>query len=254
MPSATGHSAPMTPAMSAATARKRTALRLRRGTDKMSRGHGGEKSGGGYPARGEQSCPERRAERNAGTQRVRGSARQRCKAGAQRGERGELGHGFMGVHHETDTAEQQEQRRCSSGVIGVADPVSRRAEDQPERTEHKGAAREPRRRMEFDCELKQLAEHERHPVVQRRIVEPGPAAHSRHDELAAFGHVVHDAQADRVVRLPQIVASETRQRKGERHERERRGRQRQPECRNGGTGDHRPPGAYSAFFSTGFLV
>ena len=78
-----------------------------------------------------------------------------------------------------------------------------------------------------------LAESERDPVVQRRIVQPEPAGDARHDQLAAVRHVVDDADADGVVRLPQIVAGEPGQDERQRDERKRRGRQRQPKRRKG---------------------
>ena len=98
------------------------------------------------------------------------------------------------MDHEAGRAEQQQERRRRGFLPVLGNPITRRPIDQPERAEHEGAACEARGRMELEDELEQAAERDRHPVIQRRIVQPEPAAHARHDEFAALRHVVHDAR------------------------------------------------------------
>ncbi len=74
----------------------------------------------------------------------------------------------------------------------------------------------------------------------------------RHDEIAGARHLVHDAQADGVVRLPEVVPGEAGEHERQRHERQRDGWQRKPERGEGPAGEHRPRQAY--FLSAGFLV
>ena len=81
--------------------------------------------------------------------------------------------------------------------------------------------------MELDQPAEQLAEREREPVVERLIVEPHFAGDARHDDVAAHRHAVDDAQTDRVLRLPQVVARETGQDERGGECREDRGRRRQ---------------------------
>ena len=59
-----------------------------------------------------------------------------------------------------------------------------------------------------------LAEGEREPVVERRVEQPGLAGDARHERASPpVGHVVHDAEADGVVRLPEVVPGEAGQRR-----------------------------------------
>ncbi len=78
-------------------------------------------------------------------------------------------------------------------------------------------------------------------MIQRLVVQPGRAGDARHDEVAAHRHAVHDAEADGVVRLPEIVAYEAGQEERRDDGREGRGRRwkREP-------GQH-SPGGYLAF-------
>ncbi len=103
------------------------------------------------------------------------------------------------MHHQADAAEQQQQRRRPGGRFA---PGARRAVDQEEGKQHEGAARQADARVELHHGAQRVAEAGRHPVVERRVVQPEQPRHARHDTFAAARHLVHDAQANGVVRFP----------------------------------------------------
>jgi hypothetical protein len=109
-----------------------------------------------------------------------------------------------------------------AAVLAGDGPVARGEVDQPESAEHQRSARQARRGMELDEVLEHLAEPDGEPMVERGVEKPRRAGDARHERIAARRHVVHDAKADGVVRLPQIVPGEPGQREHQRDERERR--------------------------------
>ena len=148
------------------------------------------------PGRGEESQAERGAEQGAGRDRPRRCPRQHGERAAQRGEAGELRQRLVRVHDEADRADENQKRGCGGGAARLrGSPVARRPVEQPARREQERAAREPRRGVELDEVLEELPEGERHPVIQRRIVQPDPRSDVRHEQIAPQGHVVHDADA-----------------------------------------------------------
>src|SRR5205814_2116153 len=114
----------------------------------------------------------RSAEQGAGRDRPHRCPRQHGERAAQRGEAGELRQRLVRVHDEADRADENQKRGCGGGAARLrGSPVARRPVEQPARREQERAAREPRRGVELDEVLEELPEGERHPVIQRRIVQ-----------------------------------------------------------------------------------
>ena len=150
------------------------------------------------------------------------------------------------MHQQPDAAEEDQQRTAGGGAPRLAaGPISRCGVKQGEGRGDESAARQARRGVEFDEVAEQLARSqshgEREPVIERLVVQPGHAGDARHDDVAADRHAVHDAQADRVLRLPQIVAREAGQ--DERRDDGRKGRGRRWERKPG----QHSPGSYLVF-------
>ena len=175
------------------------------------------------PERRERGEAKRRAEQRARRQGLARGVRQRGEGAADRGERSELRQRLVRVHDEADRAQEQEHRgRAVHAAIFIGlCPVARREIDERERREHERAARKARGGVELHQPLQRQAEAEREPVVERWIEEPRHAGDARHQRRAARRHVVHDAKADGVVRLPEIVAGEAGKRERQRDQRQR---------------------------------
>jgi hypothetical protein len=125
------------------------------------------------------------------------------------------------VHHEADRADEEQRRRGPGGAV-----------EQPQRGNNAQAARQPRRVVERHRPAEQLAEGEREPVIERRVLEPGLARDLRHHPVARAVHLVRDLDGDGIERLPGIVVRQPRKHEGERQERQHRGRGRQRETGN----------------------
>jgi hypothetical protein len=187
------------------------------------RGEDGERERRGHHRpEGEEHEAERRAERRAAQRGPRLRARQGGERGAGRGERRELGQRFVRVHQQPHRADGEQRRRGAGGAM-----------QEPQRREHENAARQARRAVERQHAAQQLAEGERDPVVERRVLQPRLAGDARHHPVARQQHLVRDLDGDRVEALPRVVPRESREDERRRDEREHRGRGRQREA-----GDH----------------
>jgi hypothetical protein len=138
------------------------------------------------------------------------------------------------VHHEADRAQQHQHRRGGAAApFALRGPAARRRVEAPEGGEDEERGGEPRGGMELEQRAQRAAEGEGDPVEERRVVHPQQARDARHQQVAALGHGVHDAQAQRIVRLPEIVP-DAGQNEQDRDQRERRRGQRQRQGRQPG--------------------
>ena len=214
------------------------------GADEMRSHHGQRQRKRRHRACREKRETEREAEDGARARGLARGERQRRERAAHGGERGELRQRLVRVHEEPDAAEEQQERTaCGRAAQLRLAPVARGTVDEHERRADERAAREARGGVELDERAQQLAEGERDPVIEGLVVEPALAGDARHDEIAAQRHAVHDAEADRVLRLPEVVAGESRQ---DEHRRDDR------ECGSGRR--QRDPGRHSPGSYLGFLV
>jgi hypothetical protein len=128
------------------------------------------------------------------------------------------------VHDEAGRAQQQEQRRRAGAAplgddraalsrirrVRRAGRVARRQVDEPERREHRYAAGDAHGIVEAEQPAERLAECEREPVVERRIVQPGVAGDARHDPVPREVHLVRDLDGDDIEGAPGVVPDQAR--------------------------------------------
>ena len=187
-----------------------------------------EQGSGRGKSGGEKGHPECRAKRRAVEQRAAFGAGQGAEGGAARGKGGKLGNGLVGVHHQADRADQQ-QHGCGayrSRVLvlrrGASGGMQEGAGGQDSE-----AAGDAYRVMEGQEERGRLGQHQRQPVKQRRIFQPGFPGNAGHQPVPRQLHLVDDFDTDRVERLPGFVRKQARQdeREGQQGEQAARGRQ-----------------------------
>src|SRR5882672_11495331 len=144
------------------------------------------------------------------------------------GEHADLAKRFMRVHQQAEAAEQ-DQRGARSLELAVE--LAARQVHEGEDGRHHETARQAGPVVGSEHPAEQLRGQCRDPVVKRPVFPVRLARQVGDEPAAVLEHLMDDADTDRVLGFPQIVADEARQQVGEGEQREKRRRQRKRDPR-----------------------